>query len=85
MEQLSFDFTAIIVRIPRSPIRSTVCAGATLVTLNGITLPAVEWAAKRGLKWQTVKMRRMRGDNWTDALTPELRRSSFMSGWRMHG
>jgi hypothetical protein len=32
-----------------------------------------------------VKMRRMRGENWTEALTPELRRSTFMSGWKMHG
>ena len=84
-EQLSIDFAALIVRIPRNPIRSTVCAGATLVTLKGVTLPAAEWAARLGLKWQTVKMRRLRGDNWVDALAPELRRSTFMSGWRLHG
>ncbi|MGV8917815.1 MAG: hypothetical protein ACOH2R_08455 [Pseudomonas sp.] len=83
--QLSLDFTAVIVRIPRSPIRSTICAGATLVTLGGICLPAVEWAERRGLKWQTVKMRRLRGDTWSDALAPELRRSTFMSGWKLHG
>lgn len=83
-EQMSLDFTAVVVRIPRAPIRSTVCAGATLVILDGVTLPAAEWAARRGLKWQTVKMRRLRGDNWTEALAPELRRSTFMSGWRMH-
>jgi len=83
--QFSLDFTAVVVRIPRRPIRSTVCAGATLVTLDGITLTAVEWAERRGLKWQTVKMRRLRGDNWSDALASELRRSTFMSGWKMHG
>lgn len=83
-EQLSLDFTAVVVRIPRLPIRSTICAGATPVTRDGVTLPAAEWAARLGLKWQTVKMRRMRGDNWTEALAPELRRSTFMSGWRMH-
>lgn len=83
-EQMSLDFTAVVVRIPRSPIRSTICAGATLVTRDGVTLPAAEWAARLGLKWQTVKMRRLRGDNWAEALTPELRRSTFMSGWKMH-
>lgn len=84
-DQLALDFTAPVVRIPRRPIRSTICAGATPVTRNGITLPAAEWAARLGLKWQTVKMRRMRGDNWTEALAPELRRTTFMSNWRMHG
>lgn len=87
-EQLCIDFTvqlALVTRIPRKPIRNTVCAGATLITRDGITLAAAEWAARLGLKWQTVKMRRMRGDNWTEALTPELKRSTFMSRWRMHG
>ncbi|MEE3507759.1 hypothetical protein QN399_16095 [Pseudomonas sp. 10C3] len=83
--QLAFDFTAVFARIPRRPIRSTICAGATLITRDGVTLPAAEWAARLGLKWQTVKMRRLRGDNWSDALAPELRRSTFMSGWKMHG
>lgn len=83
--QLVIDFLATVTRIPRAPLRSTVCAGATLVTLKGVTLPAAEWASRLGLKWQTVKMRRLRGDNWTDALAPELRRSTFMSGWKMHG
>lgn len=84
-EQLKIDFTALVLVIPRRPLRSTICAGATLVTLNGQTMPALEWAVRRGLKWQTVKMRRMRGDNWTEALAPELRRSTFMSGWKLHG
>jgi hypothetical protein len=84
-EQLLIDFTALVLVIPRRPRRSTICAGATLVTLDGRTMPAMEWAVRRGLKWQTVKMRRMRGDNWSDALAPELRRTTFMSAWRMHG
>lgn len=88
-EQLWIDFTvpvlAMEIRIPRHPIRSTICAGATLITRDGVTLPAAEWAARLGLKWQTVKMRRLRGDNWSDALAPELRRSTFMSGWKLHG
>jgi hypothetical protein len=79
------DFAAVVIRIPRAPIRSTICAGATLITRDGITLPAAAWAARLGLKWQTVKMRRLRGDNWTDALAPELRRSTYMSGWKLHG
>ncbi|EIK96074.1 hypothetical protein PMM47T1_13980 [Pseudomonas sp. M47T1] len=83
--QLSIDFTATIIRIPRTPIRSTICAGATMVTLEGRAMPAMEWASLRGLKWQTVKMRRLRGDNWADALAPDLRRSTFMSGWKLHG
>jgi hypothetical protein len=85
MDQLTLNFTAVIVRIPRTPKRSTICAGSTLVTIEGRTMPAMEWAAMRGLKWQTVKMRRLRGDNWMQALTPELRRSTFMSNWSMHG
>lgn len=88
-EQLLIDFTApalaTVTRIPRRPIRSTVCAGATPITRDGITLPAAEWAARLGLKWQTVKMRRMRGESWTEALTQELRRTTFMSSWRMRG
>jgi hypothetical protein len=69
--------------LPRMPIRSTICAGAQLVTLDGKTMPAMEWALGRGLKWSTVKMRRMRGADWTEALAPELKRSSFMRRWSM--
>lgn len=68
-------------RVPRPPIRPTTCAAATPVTLDGETLPAILWAAKRGLKWQTVKMRRMRGDNWEKALEAELRRNMWMEQW----
>jgi hypothetical protein len=71
--------------IPRMPIRSTICAAATPITIDDLTMPALAWAAARGLKWQTVKMRRMRGDTWGQALQPELRRSTFMSGWRLAG
>ncbi|MNG36564.1 hypothetical protein D3C84_1236330 [compost metagenome] len=44
------------------------------VTIEGQTKPASQWAAERGLKWQTVKMRRFRGWTWAEALHPELRR-----------
>lgn len=71
--------------IPRMPVRSTICAGAQLVTLDGETMPAMEWAVARGLKWSTVKMRRMRGADWREALQPELKRTTFMSRWRLHG
>lgn len=70
--------------LPRKPKRDTVCAGAQLVTLNGETKPALVWATERKLKWQTVKMRRLRGDNWTQALEPGLRPNSYMKGWRMN-
>lgn len=71
--------------IPRMPVRSTVCAGATPITRDDITLPAAEWAARLGLKWSTVKMRRMRGFTWSEALEPRLKRTTFMSGWSMRG
>lgn len=87
-EQLCIDFTAPVLAlatyIPRMPHRDTTCAGATPITRDGITLPAAEWAARLGIKWNTVKMRRLRGDGWTEALKPELRRTTFMSNWRMH-
>lgn len=69
--------------LPRKPRRETVCAGAQLVSLDGVTKPAMVWAAERGLKWQTVKMRRLRGDGWTEALTPGLRENTYMKGWSM--
>ena len=80
MEQLG---ACVIAVMPRKPRRETVCAGAQLVTLNGETKPALAWANERGLKWQTVKMRRLRGDNWTDALASGLRPNSYMKGWVM--
>lgn len=77
-------FGNLSISLPRMPMRTTVCAGATLVTLGDETMPAMAWAARLGLKWSTVKMRRMRGDNWTEALTPELRRTTWMAKWSMH-
>jgi hypothetical protein len=83
MHALNSDLSSVV--IPRRPIRTTICAGATLVTFDDVTRPAMMWAALRGLKWQTVKMRRHRGESWTEALKPELRRTTFMTGWSMHG
>ncbi|WP_443697910.1 hypothetical protein [Pseudomonas sp.] len=42
-----------------------------------------ERAARLGLKWQTVKMRRMRSLTWGAALEPTLMRNTFMSGWSL--
>lgn len=83
MQLVTVGNTAI--SLPRMPIRTTVCAGATLITLEGETMPAMAWAAQRGLKWQTVKMRRLRGDSWQQALEPRLRKTTFMSRWRLQG
>jgi len=66
------------------PKRETTCAAATLVTLDGITKPAFTWATERGLKWQTVKMRRLRGDNWREALQPGMKHNTYMQRWSMH-
>lgn len=63
--------------LPRKPKRDTVCAAATLVTLDGETKPALVWAKERGIKWQTVKMRRMRGSNWRESLSAERRDNPF--------
>lgn len=63
-------------------MRSMTCAAEMLVTLEGMTKPAMQWADERGLKWQTVKMRRFRGWTWSEALHPELRpRSRWMECW----
>lgn len=62
-------------------MQNTICAASILVTFNGETKPASRWAKERGLKWQTVKMRRMRGGSWEEALRPTLKRSSWMSRW----
>lgn len=79
MTQIHLCFDA----LPRKPKRETTCAGAQLVTLDGETKAAMVWARERGLKWQTVKMRRMRGDNWAQALKPGLRENTYMKGWSM--
>lgn len=57
----------------------TVCASTTLITLGDETLTAIQWAARRGLKWQTVRMRRYRGEGWTEALSPGLRKNRWMA------
>lgn len=75
MTQIALCFQS----LPRKPKRETVCAAATLVTLDGETKPALVWATERGLKWQTVKMRRMRGSNWHEALSAERRDNPYMS------
>lgn len=80
-DQLALDFTepapVRVIRIPRPLDRSTVCAKGTRVTLNGVTLAAIEWAARLSLNWDTVRQRRFRGSNWTESLQPKAARSSF--------
>lgn len=75
-QQLTLDLTVIEVASVR-----TVCAADTPIKIDGQTRSAGEWAELRGLKWQTVKMRRMRGDTWRDALDPERPRGLWMQGW----
>lgn len=69
------------VSLPRMPLRDTTCAGATPVTLDDVTHPAMVWAKMRGLKWSTVKMRRMRGYSWRHALEAGRRKSPWMDNW----
>jgi len=64
---------------------NTICATNTLVTLGGVTKTAIDWAEKRGLKWQTVRMRRYRGSSWEEALRPGLRRVRWMDNWCREG
>lgn len=79
-QQLTLDLTVIeVARV------STTCASGTPITIDGVTRSAGEWAELRGLKWQTVKMRRMRGDSWRDALDPERPRGLWMQGWMIGG
>lgn len=42
-----------------------------------VTKTAREWAEELGVKWETVRKRRYRGWSWTDALDPNLRRTTF--------
>ena len=88
-EQLCIDFNppplVLIGRVPRIPSKDTTCAGSTMVEIDGIQLPAAEWARRLGLKWQTVKMRRMRGSNWAQALASELKRNAVGPRWKLHG
>lgn len=79
-QQLTLDLAIFdAARVPET------CARGTPITIDGVTRTAGEWAAERGLKWQTVKMRRHRGDSWRQALSPELRRTPWMSTWTLAG
>ena len=50
------------------------CSKREAVTLGVETMTAQEWAARRGIKWVTVKVRRARGFSWAEALGPLRRR-----------
>lgn len=77
-QQLSLDLSMLEAERAR-----TTCAAGTRIMIDGITKTAGEWAAERGIKWQTVKMRRMRGDGWRLALDPDRPRGMWMAGWMM--
>lgn len=42
-----------------------------------IEMPAKDWACRLGIPWDTVRQRRYRGDPWTAAFQPFLRRTPF--------
>ncbi|SFU11640.1 MULTISPECIES: hypothetical protein [Pseudomonas] len=53
------------------------CSKTTNVTMTAeVTRSAREWADDMGLKWATVRQRRYRGWPWSEALKPELRRTT---------
>lgn len=52
------------------PLGGTVCGVA-------MVLPAREWADRLGIAWDTVRQRRYRGDPWSEAFQPYLRRTTF--------
>lgn len=54
------------------PLGGTICSVA-------LEMPAKEWADRLGIAWDTVRQRRYRGDPWSEAFQPYLRRSSFNS------
>lgn len=53
---------------------SHILTAMTLVTLDGITQTALAWAEERGLRWNTVEVRRHRGANWEEAFRPVTKR-----------
>lgn len=61
-----------------------VVAPDLLVTLDGVTRTAWEWAVVRKLKWNTVRNRRYRGKNWREALAPKVKGDarSLGSTWK---
>lgn len=62
-------------------VKDTICAATAMVTLGGVTKTAQEWAMERGVKWQTVKMRRYRGSSWSEALRSGHYRSPWATNW----
>lgn len=42
-----------------------------------IEMPAKDWADRLGIAWDTVRQRRYRGDPWSEAFQPYLRRTPF--------
>lgn len=42
-----------------------------------LEMPARDWADRLGISWDTVRQRRYRGDSWTEAFQPYLRRTPF--------
>lgn len=44
------------------------CSKYEPVEYNGIVKPAIEWADRKGVSWETVKKRVQRGSGWCKAL-----------------
>ncbi|WP_447593567.1 hypothetical protein [Aquipseudomonas campi] len=49
------------------------------VVAVALEMPAKDWADRLGIAWDTVRQRRYRGDSWSEALQPCLRRTTFNS------
>lgn len=58
------------------PVRLSLGGRVVQVSME---MPAREWAARLGIAWDTVRQRRYRGDSWSDAFQPYLRRTPFNS------
>ena len=56
------------------PVRLAVSSG---LFGAAIEMPAKDWAFRLGIAWDTVRQRRYRGDAWTLAFQPSLRRTPF--------
>lgn len=50
--------------------------GGRLVQVS-MVMPARDWSDRLGIAWDTVRQRRYRGDSWSEAFQPYLRRTPF--------
>ena len=54
----------------RTLSRGGLCAADSIISIDGQSRSAKEWADLHGLGWQALKMRRYRGMSWEDAFKP---------------